>query len=197
MTEFLRRIHIWVGLFNLTVLIVFAAAGIHITLLPAPAARARPAEAVREVAYTVPPGFTDKQVADDVHARLRLPLTARIPQWALERDARNHLVLTFFGPNGNHRVTVVEEDHRLQIAHARSSVGEFLSMMHGTTFVGVAPDLRLRLWALYVDLSIFSLLFMAGSGTFLWLASRPRLWWAWGSFGLGTGLFAFLWWATL
>ena len=103
------------------------------------------------------------------------------------------LVLSFHGPNGVHRATLLEAEKKVRIEHSRSSIGEFMNLMHATTLYHSSPDLRVRLWALYVDLSIFSLLFMSATGLWLWLASRPRLWWARASFGAGTGLFVLLW----
>jgi len=193
MTETLKRVHMWVGLFNLTVLIVFATAGIHVTLLPGPGARSEPAAEIREIEYRAPQELTDKQVADDLYARLALPAVGPIPKWALKRDEQNRLVLSFESPNGVHRVTVLEQEHKVRVEHARNSLGEFMSLMHSTTLYHSQPDLRVRLWALYVDLSIFSLMFMAASGPWLWLASRPHLWWARASFAAGAGLFVFLW----
>jgi hypothetical protein len=192
MTELLKRLHIWIGLFNFTILIVFALAGLHATIMPAPAQRPTPAIVTREVEYETPPDFTDAQVADDLYRKLELPLVGPIPEWAIGRNAENVLVLEFHSPNGVHRATVLEEQKKVRIEHSRTTTGEFLNVMHATTIYHSTPDWRVRLWSLYVDLSIFSLLFMVATGMWLWLATRPKLWWAGASFGAGTALFAFL-----
>jgi hypothetical protein len=196
MIEILKRFHMWVGLFNLTALIVFATAGIHVSLSPAPRERREPPAEVRETEYRAPQDLTDKQVADDLYARLALPMAGPVPTWALQRDAQHRLVLSFHSPNGVFRVTVLENEGKVRVEHARNSLGEFMNLMHATTLYHSPPDLRVRLWALYVDLSIFSLAFMAVTGVWLWLAARSRLWWARASFAMGTGLFALLWFVT-
>ncbi len=192
MTTLLKRVHIWIGLFNLTVLIVFAVTGIAVTFPTA----GHDAPEARLLPYEAPGGFTDKQVADDLFEKLQLPLTGPVPSWAVSRNDQNVLVLDFHGPNGPHRVTVLEKEKRVRIEHAKNGIGEFMNGMHSKTLYGSQPDLRVRLWALYIDLSIFSLMFMAVTGTWLWLTSRPRLWWAQASFGVGAGLFVALWIAT-
>jgi hypothetical protein len=192
MIELLKRFHIWVGLFNLTALIVFAATGIAVTL---PAAERGAAE-VRVVNYQTPGSFSDKEVADDLLAKLNLPLVGPIPEWAVRRNDENVLVLEFHGPNGQHRVTVLEPERRVRVEHARNTIGEFVNIMHATTLYRSPTDLSVRLWALYIDLSIFSLMFMAITGVWLWLASRPTLWWAQTSFAAGVCLFLVLWIAT-
>jgi hypothetical protein len=192
MTELLKRLHLWIGLFNFTALIVFACTGIFVTL----PRTAGPNPIVRTLDYEAPAGFSDQEVADHLHATLALPLVGPIPEWAVHRNEQNLLVLEFNGPNGVHRATLLEDVGKVRIEHARSSLGEFLDTMHATALSHSSPDLRVRLWAIYVDLSIFSLMFMTATGVWLWLASRPKLWWARASFGAGAGLFLLLWFVT-
>ena len=188
----LKRLHMWVGLFNLTALIVFALTGISLSL---PDRGGGPSEE-RIVDYEAPDDFSDKQVADDLFAKLDIPLVKPIAEQALRRDGDNALVLSFYSPNGLHRVTVLEEEKKVSIEHTRTSIGRFVSATHGMNLLVAAPDLRSRLWGLYIDVAIFSLMFMVVAGVWLWLASRPRLWWARLSFGAGVALFVFLWIAT-
>ena len=56
-----------------------------------------------------------------------------------------------------------------------------------------APDWRTQLWALYIEVSIWSLILMASSGIYLWLTSRPKLRWAQLSFAAGIISFIALW----
>jgi hypothetical protein len=183
----------WVGLFNLTVLIVFAVTGLEATIWPAVTASSD----VRFVPYEAPGDFSDADIAADVYETLDPPMSGPIPEWALQRNATNALVLDFYSPNGVVRVTVLEPERQLRVEQTRHSLGAFMSAMHVTTWFTSPPDLRVRLWGLYVDLSIFSLLFMAVTGVWLWLASRPRLWWAQASLAAGSGAFALLWLVTM
>ena len=190
MTVILKRLHIWVGLFNLTMLVVFALTGLW-TVTP-DLSMPDPTDTTT-LSYTPPATFTDKQVADDLFERLHLPLAGRVPDWAVSRNAANVLVLTYNSVNGAYVVTLDEPGHRVLVAHRRNRLGAFLSQAHATTLFRSEPDIRVRLWAAYVDLSILSLLFMCVTGVWLWLTSRPRVWWAWLSFAGGAGLFATLW----
>jgi hypothetical protein len=193
LTRILRDVHMWVGLFNLTALIVFAVTGIQVTLLPAPSERTEPAPVVQEIEYRAAPGFTDLQVAADLRTRLALPLSGPTPEKDVRRDEQNRLVLRFYSPNGVQRVTLLEDQDKVRVEHVRNSLGRFMNLMHRAKFSRSEPDLRLRLWGLYVNLAAFSLLFMCVSGAWLWLATRPKLWWARASFAAGTGVFLLLW----
>lgn len=185
----LKRLHTLIGLFALTSIIVFAATGIAVTI---PSGQAS-APTTRVLDYEAPGGFSDKDVADDVLRILKFPLTSPLPEWAVHRNAQNVLVLDFFSPNGGHTVTVLEAEKKVRIEHARAPLGQFLNAMHSTTFLGSSFDMRLWLWGLYIDCSMFSLVFMSITGPWLWLVSRPRLWWAQASFVAGTAIFAGLW----
>jgi len=191
----LRRCHIWTGLFAFTGLLVFAAAGLHVSFRPAGARRATAPPAVSEIAFRADPALSDEQLADRVHAELRLPLSQPLPASAVRRDRDHRLRLDFRTPNGVHRVTVLEEEGKLRIEHRANGLGEFLDLMHMRTFGRTPPAPAFRLWAAYVDLSIFALLFLALSGVWLWLESRPGARWAQGTLALGGALFAAVWWA--
>lgn len=189
MTTLLKRLHQWLGLFSLTALVVFALTGLA-SLLPAKPATSAPA---RIVPYHAPPAFTDKQIADDLFDRLQLPEVGRIPEWAIERNDADQLELAFNGVNGTVVVTVDEVNHRVLVVEQRASLRDYIGSAHATTVLHAAPDLRVRLWGAYVTFAIGALLFLSVSGVWLWLASRPRLWWAWLLAGSGSGLVALLW----
>jgi hypothetical protein len=195
MTDLLRRLHVWVGLLNLTILIVFAVAGINATILEQEDGEDGKdgEEEARVVDYTPPGDLSDVEVAAHMHAALDLPYTRRIADWAIGRNGDGVLVLNFYSPNGVYRATLLEADRQVRIEHRRNSLGAFANQLHAYTSFGPGVDPRLRLWALYVVLSIASLLFMAATGLWLWLAARPSLWWARVSFVTGAGLFVLLW----
>jgi hypothetical protein len=184
-----RRLHTLAGLFNLTAIVVFAATGILMTLPE----RASPPADVSYADYRPPADWSDKAVADDVFRRLRLPLAAPMPEWAIHRDDNHRLTLAFYDPNGITSATVLEAEHRLRIERTRNPFATFIVGAHETTLYGAGPGIRVRLWAAYMDCAIVSLLFMAASGPWLWLASRPRLRWAQVTFGGAVALFAALW----
>lgn len=189
MTSLLKRLHQWLGLFSLTALVVFAVTGLA-SVLPAPPA---PSASARSVPYNTPPSFTDKQVADDLFDQLHLPEVGRIPEWAIAHTDAGQLELTFNGVNGTVVVTVDEPNHRAIVVERRASLLEYIGSAHATTVLHAAPDLRVRLWGAYVTFAIGTLLFLSVSGVWLWLTSRPRLWWAWLLVGSGSGLVALVW----
>ena len=189
MTTLLKRLHQWLGLFSLTALVVFALTGLA-SLLPATPATSAPA---RSVPYDAPPAFTDKQVADDLFDRLQLPEVGRIPEWAIEHNDADQLELAFNGVNGTVVVTVDDANHRVLVVEQRASLRDYIGSAHATTVLHAAPDVRVRLWGAYVTFAIGALLFLSVSGVWLWLASRPGLWWAWLLVGSGSGLVALLW----
>jgi hypothetical protein len=183
-----KRLHILVGLFNLTALCVFAIAGITETFPN----RERRADS-RIVDYEAPRGLDDRQVADDFVSHQQIPLIGRLAGSAVHRNDENLVTFEFASTNGPGKVTILEPQRKARIEVTRLSFGRFMTEAHAATLLGSAPVLTMRLWALYVDCSIFSLLFMALSGPWLWLTSRPELWWARIALAAGVGVFGLLW----
>ena len=173
MNRWIKKLHMYCGLLNFSILLVFGIAGLTATFEQAPENRPRPQPTARFENYTAPPGADDKQVADDVHRFLNLPLTNRLPKGALRRDEQNNLQLNFYTINGIERVTVLEKEDRLRIETLRVSLWRYLDHLHSTTSGARTPDLRIRLWGYYNEFAIWSLIGMALSGLYLWLSSRP------------------------
>jgi hypothetical protein len=143
------------------------------------------------VDYEPPPGLDDSKVADDLVATLQLPLIG--PPRAVHRNEEHAVMFEFFTTNGPGQATVLESEHKARLEMTRLSFGRFMVEAHAATLLGSAPVLTMRLWALYVDCSIFSLLFMSITGPWLWLASRPDRWWARIALTAGVGVFILLW----
>lgn len=173
--DLIKTLHTYLGLFNFSHLIVFGIAGLVATFSP-PVEQRQPASAsVRHVPFSVPAGLSDKEVADAVHAKLELPLTGPIPEWALRHDAEGRLQLDFYTVNGRHRVTVLDGPSRLRVVTERTGLWLFLSHLHATLRVyDRSGDWRMAAWTWYVEIALWSLLLMALSGLYLWLSSRPR-----------------------
>jgi hypothetical protein len=184
--DVLKRLHILVGLFNLTALAVFALVGITETFPN----RERHAES-RLVDFEAPSGLDDQQVAERLVSALQLPLIG--PVRGVHRNDRHVVEFEFYTTNGPGKAAVLEADRKARIDGTRLSFGRFMVEAHAASLRDAAPVLLMRLWAVYVDCSIFSLLFMATTGPWLWLASRPSLWWARALFAAGGGVFVVLW----
>ena len=195
MYEILKKIHMYTGLLTFSALIVFGVAGVHATLR-APEQHRRSETKIEHVNFAVPGNLTDKQLADRVYETLKPPLARPLEKWALRHDARGNLVLPFYTVNGLRTVTVLEKENRLRVETKRASLAETLNSLHGTVPRWAAPDLRIQLWAYYMEMAIWALIGMTLSGVYLWLAARPGSRWGQVSFGAGSAAFLVLYWLT-
>ena len=186
MTDVLKRLHILVGLFNLTAIAIFALVGITATF-PNDERRSES----RLVDLDVPGGLDDQQVVKHAVSALQLPLVGPVRQ--VSRNAQHMVEFEFYTTNGSGKVVVLETDRKARIDATRLSFGKFMMEAHAASLRLSGPVLLMRLWAVYVDCSIFSLLFMATTGPWLWLASRPNLWWARVLCVAGLGTYVVLW----
>ena len=187
MTKTIKKIHIYLGLLNLSIVLVFGLAGLKATFKLG--GRGMPPEtALRYEGYTVPASLADDQaVAEHVRAHLRIASVIH----DVRRDADNNLAFAYYTHNGPRRVTVLEKEHRLRLAIHQSGMWSFFDNLHGTASRS-AKDWRVQLWAWYNEFSIWSLIAMAISGVYLWFASRPGFLWARISFAAGAGAFVLL-----
>jgi uncharacterized iron-regulated membrane protein len=185
------KLHIYAGLLVFAQLFVYGLAGLAATVEERP--RPKIFSASREIAYIPPASKTDKEVADDVYATLRLPLTRKMPLFALKRDERNDLQLDFYNINGIHRVTVLEREHKLRIDDVHNGAATFVNDLHTVTLNdGEAPQL-VRIWGYYNAFAMWCLLGFGVSGVYLWLTAPARSWWAWICLGAGSAAMALLW----
>ena len=193
--ELVKKIHMYTGLLTFSALIVFGIAGVQATL-PAPSRRDRPEAKIEHVDFEAPGNLTDKQLADRVYETLKPPLARPLETWALRHDGQGNLVLPFHTVNGWRKVTVLEKENRLLVATERLSLVQTLNHLHATIPRWAAPDLRIRLWAYYMEMAIWALIGMSLSGVYLWLAVRPGSRWGQVCFGAGSAAFLVLYWLT-
>jgi hypothetical protein len=192
-TAMIKKVHIYLGLLNFTILFVFGVAGLTALQDGPPGSRKR-AEAEWMQPFTVAPNLSDKEIADQVWSAVRPPLSAPIPAWAVHRDKDSNLKLDFYAPNGIVSVTVLEAAGQLRIHSSRNDIWHFLSNIHASTMQEEPAHhvLLMRLWTYYTEFSIYSLIAMALSGLYLWLASRPKYIWGQVAFAAGCGIFIVL-----
>ena len=187
-----RKVHMYAGLLNLSILLIFGVAGLWATFEPAPEQRKRPDPLVEFRDFAVPPGLDDKAAARQVYEFLKLPLVAPVPDFAVKRDSNNDLALDFYSANGPRHAVVVEKENRIRLETRRNTFANYLNGLHTTTINSRSPDWRIRCWTYYNEFSIWSLIGMSLSGVYLWLASRPRYRPARYVFALGSGAFIVL-----
>ncbi len=193
MNGLIKKLHMYTGLLNFSILLVFGVAGLLAGFQPAPEKRTRPPLATRYEPFAAPPGLTDQEVADRVYQHLRPPLGGPVPDFALRRDAAQNLSFNFYTPNGFQRVVVLEKESRLLVETQPNDIWHFFSALHETMMRHTAGrEWPVRLWGYYNEFAIWSLIGMAVSGVYLWLSSRPGYWPAVLSFAAGGGIFLLL-----
>jgi hypothetical protein len=131
----------------------------------------------------------DRRLADHIHASLNLPLTKPAADWALGRDRQNRLRFRLGTPARFYEILVLEKQDQVQITTQPFDFWQYLFHLHEMTPGAGQPELRTRLWAWYMEFSIWSLMLMSLSGVYLWLASRPGYRWAQASFAAGAAIF--------
>ena len=184
----IKTLHTYAGLLTFVNLMVYGIAGFS-------SMWHRPGDqtpAVSERAFTVPPNLTDKEVAERICLDLGLTLAMPVQNAAIHRDAAGGLWLDLWHVNGRHKVTVLEKEGRIRIEERRGSVASYLNGLHATTAAFRGYDWRMMLWAYYNEFAMWCLGGMIASGTYLWLATRPRHTLALVSLSAGTATFAAL-----
>ncbi len=192
MTSVIRKLHIYAGLLVFTQLVVYGIAGLVATFQRG-LERPKIASSVRYVPFTVPPSSTDKQVAEIVYRTLNFPMNRPIPDWFLRRTTDGHLLLEFYNMNGIRRVVVLEDQGKLRIENIHNSMWLFLEDVHASTPADREAPRLVRLWAFWNEAGIWLLLGFCASGSWLWLATRPRFYWAWTALACGAVSFGALW----
>lgn len=167
----LAKIHTFAGLVTFVNLMVFGVAGLAAAL---ESRNSGAAPAVEYRAFTMQPGWTDRQAAERVIELLHLPLATPVQKAAIQRDAANRLVLDFYHANGRHKVTVLAGEGRLRVEVSRASFWKYLGTLHVTTAAFRSGDARMQFWAWYNEFAMWCFLALMVSGTAIWLTTRPR-----------------------
>jgi hypothetical protein len=178
----------YTGLLNFTMLLVFGIAGLTATIQPA----RRQTGDLDTREFQIPPNLTDFEAAVAAFQFLNAPLSQAPGRGAVRRDGENHVSFTMYSANGPRIVTLLEKEHQVRIDSRKNSIWHFFENVHATTPREATHDMRERLWSWYTELSIWSLILMAASGVYLWLASRPAHRWGQISFVAGSGAFIVL-----
>lgn len=172
MYTLIRRVHLYLGLLSASVLLIYGLEGLRATVAGPPEGRARPAPEVRFVDFAVPANLPDAEAARLIWSRAGVPLSAPPAPFAIRRDKENRLVVSFYTVNGPSHVTALEKEGKLRIEAARNSLMEYLGQLHATTLRNNSTDWRVRLWTWYNEFAAWTLLALAVSGVYLWLAAR-------------------------
>lgn len=195
MFAWIKKLHMYAGLFTFTAFVVWGVTGIHAVFLPSPGDWKEPEPTeIREVAWKAP-GSLDDQALAEAAAEASGLKTIGAPVLR-KRDAERNLTFAVFSPSGRRDLTVLEEEGKIRIAIRQNSLAEFLSASHTGSSRRGPPETAARIWGLYNEFANWAFLLMTLSGIYLWLATRPRIVWAWATLGLAAGVFVALWWGT-
>jgi uncharacterized iron-regulated membrane protein len=187
-TSWIRRIHIYAGLLNFSMLMVFGLAGLVVTFKAPDIMHSGIQPDTRTVAFTAPESLSDKQVGERIASVAGRP--PRAGEHYIHRDDSNRLLVDWYTANGLVRAVYLEQEHRLEIQTWRNSIWRFFDNVHATTIADRSPDPVVRAWTWYIELSIWSLIGMCLSGIWLGVASRWRFTWARIALGAGCAVFA-------
>lgn len=104
----LRRIHMHMGLLSWWIILFLGIGGLTSTVCGSRQKRPKPNVQVQVLNFTVPPNFTDKQVADLMWKTLAVPFTQPPAEVVLKRDNDNNLTFWYSSVNEICNVTVLE-----------------------------------------------------------------------------------------
>jgi hypothetical protein len=195
MFAWIKKLHIWAGLLSYTAFIVWGVTGIHAVFLPSPNNWRQPTPTeVRTVSWKAPGTADDKALADLMVAASGLK-TVGAPVLR-KRDGEQNLTFAVFSPSGRRDLTYLESESKIRIALRQNNLVGFLSAVHAGSSRRGPPELPARVWGYYNEFSIWAVFFMTLSGIYLWLATRPKVVWAWATLGLAGVVFVALWWGT-
>jgi hypothetical protein len=191
MTHWVRRVHMYLGLLNFSLLMVFGIAGLAVTFEAPDIFSQKQPPSVTYRDFTAPPSASDREVARLIGEAIQ-PAHAGEP--VIHRNEAHQLVADFYSINGLVRATLSENDHRLSVTTFRNSIWRFFDNAHATTINERVGEPVVRAWAWYIELSIWSLVAMAISGVWLGVASRSRFRWTRVSLVAGAVVFVALYW---
>jgi hypothetical protein len=191
MNGWIKKIHMYLGLLNFSILCVFGMAGLVVTAEAPDIFHAGVEPAVAMVDFQAPGSASDKEVGALIGDKLR---PAHAGAGNVRRNEQHQLVADFYSVNGLVRATLLEGEGKLRVETRRNSIWRFIDNAHATTPQEDNHDLATNAWGWYIEISIWSLLLMAVSGLWLGIAARWNYWWTKASFAFGTVLFfAFYW----
>lgn len=191
MNVWIRKVHIYLGLINFSLLIVFGLAGLVVTAEAPDIFRQKDGPAVTSREFTAPPGASDRDVGQLLAETLA---PAHSGQPVVRRNAANQLVAEFYSVNGLTRITLLESERRAQIQTYRNSIWRFIDNAHATTIGEQSRSGVVHAWAWYIELSIWSLVLMALSGVWLGVTARWKFRWTRVSLAAGCAAFVVLYW---
>lgn len=183
-----KKIHMYSGLLSFLGLTVWGIVGVESAFRAAPETRERPQPVVRFIDFETPSDIADPELAQLMVDAAKMPFITSAPRHT--RDKQNRLSMTYFTTNGRRRLVLLEDEAKIRVEAEPVDFWGFLSSAHVNTILHSRPAWQLKFWGAYNEMSLWAVIFMAVSGIYMWLATRPKL--AWASWTLGAGCAAFV-----
>lgn len=174
MRPLIKKIHTYTGLLSFTLMLVYGIAGLTATIRKGAEGAAPGFGPPRFETIAIPSGASKQQVSDLIYERLKPPLAEPLPGGAVDTDESGNLKLDFWSINGVTRATVLAREGRLRIEDKPNDLADYLNALHATLTAYPTHFPLLRLWGRYNHFGLVAMLFLALSGVYMWLASRPR-----------------------
>ncbi len=186
MNAWIRKLHLYSGLLNFSVLMVFGIAGL-VATFHAPDIFEQPSvHTITTQDFGAPPSASDKEVMAAIAQALQIRM-AELPN--PHRNAQHQLTADFYDANGMRRVTLLEPEHRFQVETRRNNIWRFIDNLHATTFREGAGWSAQHLWGWYTEIATLSMIWMIVSG--LWLGFGQRWNFRWTQISAAIGVIAF------
>lgn len=173
MYKWIRKLHMYAGLFSFTAIMVWGLTGV---LGALPGGHGEGPPTVARIAVETPDDLPDQALAERIAEAAALEYASG--SGVVERNDAGRLTLRQWVVNGRYDVEYFEPEGVAEVAFRRNTLRQFLSAVHTASISNTAPEPEARAWAFYNEASLWSFGFMTLSGLYLWAASRPYLLWA-------------------
>ncbi|HIB66074.1 MAG TPA: hypothetical protein EYO33_13425 [Phycisphaerales bacterium] len=175
MVHQIRKLHILAGLQSLLAMLLFGLTGLCATYLHSP--------------YFTPPGEhrftlplelkardTDRQLVDKVFRELKIPLAPWPPDWSIKSQPNGDVKFNVRTPQTLTRITILKAQGQAEVLQRPLSLAERVVILHEITWNRPLSEASTAgfLWSLYIEFSLWCLIFFVLSGLVLWSQSPPR-----------------------
>ena len=188
MIAWVRRIHMYAGLLNFSILVIFGMAGLVVTFHAPDIMHSGVPPRTSSLPFTAPRSVSDPEMGRLIAEHVGTPPHSGPPY--VHRDGSNRLLVDFYSVNGLVRATLIESENRIELQTYRNSIWRFVDNVHAATIADRAADTALRAWTWYIEFSIWSLIAMCVTGVWLAVALRWSFTWTRAALAAGALMFA-------
>lgn len=185
MLRLTRQLHIYAGLVSFAALALFGVVGLYASFEQDIGGEVE----TLKTGFALPPDSAGREemwaVADEVVARFGFTHTTPVRDWMIHHPEPGHYVVDFYSQSGEGKAEIDLDAGTAKVRKTTYSTGRYLVEMHAVLPVHRPAPLVL-LWSSYMQLTTVALTFLAVSGIYLWLATRPRHRWGRIAFAVGS-----------